>query len=544
MEPNIDMEDKNNMTPLHSAVISRNIEVLTFLISTGANVNAKNINGWTPLHYAAGARGDNVEIVEFLVSKGADVNVKNNDGETPLDVARKCKNAKIAQFWFHDIYAPVKKENSIAAYADYFSKYPDAPNRQEALRNMYELVERENSMERYQWFYSTFPQAPQAAEAKRQMNELVAQENQRKKELVAQKNRQQYELVKNADTIAAYAWYCAKYPNAPHRNDALTDMYELVKKENSVAGYVWFLVNYPDAPQAAAALKRMHTAAFNAAKQINTVEALNDFIIAYPAAKEAKYEGEAYNLAFRLEKEHYTAKTREAKEDNARELLNRSKRIRLNGKKVEPTLQHGYDLVVGRMTELLEKEFIDQKATSEMLDSEEFRIFQEELRQSLGYIRQSLHHIENAIHQNTAQMTALIRQQISVMTHHFGIQENLLRHIASSTHATAMNTGAIAHDTRNISRDVGIAARYAPITAYGVMETMRGVQGIAEQMPGIVDSLNRRTQSVEYHNWHAGQSQNFIATRHAEVNGLKKNGFEMVKNPLFPNRSWITPAAR
>ena len=50
------------------------------------DVNAKNKDGWTPLHLAA-TKG-RIEIVEYLVEKGAeDVNAKNEYGQTPLHIA-------------------------------------------------------------------------------------------------------------------------------------------------------------------------------------------------------------------------------------------------------------------------------------------------------------------------------------------------------------------------------------------------------------------------------------------------------------------------
>lgn len=51
----------------------------------GADVNARDLNGYAPLHHAA-ARGDN-ELIEYLVSQGADVMVVSRRGETTVDMA-------------------------------------------------------------------------------------------------------------------------------------------------------------------------------------------------------------------------------------------------------------------------------------------------------------------------------------------------------------------------------------------------------------------------------------------------------------------------
>ena len=51
------------------------------------DVNAKTNQGWIPLHLAA--LGGHKEIVELLISKGADVNAKNDVGHTPLDWAKQ-----------------------------------------------------------------------------------------------------------------------------------------------------------------------------------------------------------------------------------------------------------------------------------------------------------------------------------------------------------------------------------------------------------------------------------------------------------------------
>jgi ankyrin repeat protein len=51
----------------------------------GADVNARDYNGFTPLHHAA-ARGDN-EMIKYLVSKGADVTAVARNGMTTADMA-------------------------------------------------------------------------------------------------------------------------------------------------------------------------------------------------------------------------------------------------------------------------------------------------------------------------------------------------------------------------------------------------------------------------------------------------------------------------
>ena len=78
--------DKEGNTLLHKAAEGGKIEVVKYLVSKGADVNAKAGNGVTPLHSAV-LYNENTDVIKYLVSKGANINAKNVDGRTPLCIA-------------------------------------------------------------------------------------------------------------------------------------------------------------------------------------------------------------------------------------------------------------------------------------------------------------------------------------------------------------------------------------------------------------------------------------------------------------------------
>lgn len=68
------------------AVKNGNADIMDLLLSKGANVDAKNRKGDTPLNlvYMLPRGGIAARIAELLLSQGADVNEGNNSGITPL----------------------------------------------------------------------------------------------------------------------------------------------------------------------------------------------------------------------------------------------------------------------------------------------------------------------------------------------------------------------------------------------------------------------------------------------------------------------------
>ena len=70
---------------LHEAVRSSGIGTIQELIADGADVNARNDDGNTPLHVAA--TSGRVDAAALLVDSGAKIDSKNGYGYTPLQVA-------------------------------------------------------------------------------------------------------------------------------------------------------------------------------------------------------------------------------------------------------------------------------------------------------------------------------------------------------------------------------------------------------------------------------------------------------------------------
>lgn len=76
------VKDTTGKTPLHYA---RSDKAVRILVRKGADVNAIDRKGRTPLHYAAEGSGS---AVEELLASGADVNAKDGEGFTPLHYAK------------------------------------------------------------------------------------------------------------------------------------------------------------------------------------------------------------------------------------------------------------------------------------------------------------------------------------------------------------------------------------------------------------------------------------------------------------------------
>ena len=72
-------------SPLHAAAFSGNLEVVRILIEYDADVNARDVDGYTPLYVAS--ERENLQggsVLRLLLEHGADINARTNSGRTAL----------------------------------------------------------------------------------------------------------------------------------------------------------------------------------------------------------------------------------------------------------------------------------------------------------------------------------------------------------------------------------------------------------------------------------------------------------------------------
>ena len=71
---------------LHEACEAGSMDVVRFLLEEAEHdVDIRDAQQWTPLHYAAAFQGDQPELVHYLLSQGADAASEDEEGDTPLD---------------------------------------------------------------------------------------------------------------------------------------------------------------------------------------------------------------------------------------------------------------------------------------------------------------------------------------------------------------------------------------------------------------------------------------------------------------------------
>jgi murein DD-endopeptidase MepM/ murein hydrolase activator NlpD len=95
---NVNAADEYGQTPLmYAASSSQNADILAELLKAGANLNAQTTSGWTALMYAA-RDTKNFDTAILLMNAGADPSLKNSDGQSAADLARSNPGMTTALF--------------------------------------------------------------------------------------------------------------------------------------------------------------------------------------------------------------------------------------------------------------------------------------------------------------------------------------------------------------------------------------------------------------------------------------------------------------
>ena len=74
--------DEFRRSALHYAAADGDFDKAQAEVAAGADVNAADVNGWTPLHFAA--QSQSAPIVRLLIEKGSRIDVPDQHGNTPL----------------------------------------------------------------------------------------------------------------------------------------------------------------------------------------------------------------------------------------------------------------------------------------------------------------------------------------------------------------------------------------------------------------------------------------------------------------------------
>ncbi len=92
----VNARDSNGWTPLHFAAMNGDADAVRALRTAGAEVNARGYDGYIPLHLAA--RSGDLPVVQYLLAAGAKVNAKIKAGATPLQFAASFGNLDVVQY--------------------------------------------------------------------------------------------------------------------------------------------------------------------------------------------------------------------------------------------------------------------------------------------------------------------------------------------------------------------------------------------------------------------------------------------------------------
>jgi ankyrin repeat protein len=92
----IDIKDRNFRTPIHYAILNKNMFAIKKLLESNCNLNTSDNKGYNALHYSILSRDK--EIVKLILPGIVNINTRTSTGETSLHLAVNLQLTDIAEF--------------------------------------------------------------------------------------------------------------------------------------------------------------------------------------------------------------------------------------------------------------------------------------------------------------------------------------------------------------------------------------------------------------------------------------------------------------
>jgi ankyrin repeat protein len=103
----VNATNSEGWTPLSWACFKGHVQVFNELLEHGADVETKDDTGWTPLHCAC--LNGNATIVNELLSRGANILAVNGYGELPIQLAVYFGKSEVTKYLLKHFYATTRR---------------------------------------------------------------------------------------------------------------------------------------------------------------------------------------------------------------------------------------------------------------------------------------------------------------------------------------------------------------------------------------------------------------------------------------------------